>query len=77
MPMSMVIGQVNSYWSEAIGHIEARPRFHVTLIRKYAVTKTHNFHPNFENDLAKLICNSWEMRKQTYYLEQKWHNVSN
>ena len=77
MPFSMVIGQVNSYWSNAIGHREARPRFHVTLIRKYAVTKTHNFQPNFENDLAKVICNSWEMRKQTYCLEEKCKNISN
>ena len=41
------------------------------------MTKTHNFQPNFENDLAKLICNSWEMRKQTYCLQEKCKNVSN
>ena len=77
MPLSMVIGQLNSYWSKAIGHTEARPRFDVTLIRKDVVTKTHNFEPIFENDLAKLICNSWEMRKQTYCLDEKCKNVSN
>ena len=75
--LAMVIGEVNSYWSKAIGHRQARSRFHMTLIRKYAVTKTHNFQPNFENDLAKLICNSWEMRKQTYCLEEKCKNISN
>ena len=61
MPLSMVTGQLNSYCSKAVGHIEARPRFQVTLIRKHALTKTHNFRPNFENDQAKLMCNSWEM----------------
>ena len=40
MVLSMVTGQVNSYWSKAVGHTEARPRFHVTLIRKHALTKT-------------------------------------
>ena len=43
MPLSRVIAQLNSYWSKAIGHREARPTFHMTLIRKYAVTKRHNF----------------------------------
>ena len=75
--MSRVIAQLNSYWSKAIGHTEARARFDVTLIRKYAVTETHNFKHDFENDLAKLICNSWEMGKETYCLEEKCKNVSN
>ena len=61
MPLSMVTGQLNSYWSKAVGHTEARPRFQVTIIRKHSLTKTPNFRPNFENDLAKLMCNSWEM----------------
>ena len=43
MPLPMVTGQLNSYWSKAFGHTKAGPRFHVTLIRKHALTKTHNF----------------------------------
>ena len=60
MPLSMVIGQLNSYWSKAIGHREARTRFHMTLIRKNAVTKMYNSRSNFGNDLVKFMCN-WEM----------------
>ena len=41
MPLLMLTGQLNSYWSKAIGHREARARFHVTLIRKHAVTKMY------------------------------------
>ena len=65
MPLLMLTGQLNSYWSKAIGHREGRARFHVTLIRKHAVTKMYNSQSNFENDLAKFMCNSWEMSKQT------------
>ena len=65
MPLLMLTGQLNSYWSKAIGHREARARFHVTLIRKHAVTKMYNSRSSFENDLAKFMCNSWEMSKQT------------
>ena len=75
MPLPMVTGQLNSYWSKAFGHTKAGPRFHVTLIRKHALTKTHNFWPNFENDLAKLMRNSWEMGKQTYCLQYECKNV--
>ena len=65
MPLIMLTGQLNSYCSKAIGHREGRARFHVTLIRKHAVTKMYNSQSNFENDLAKFMCNSWEMSKQT------------
>ena len=61
MPLPMVIGQLNSYWSKTIGHREARARFHMTLIRKHAVTKMYNSRSNFGNDLGKFMCNSWEM----------------
>ena len=61
MPLSMVTGQLNSYWSKVIGHREARARFHMTLIRKRAVTKMYNSRSNFGNDLVKFMCNSWEM----------------
>ena len=52
----MLTGQLNSYWSKAIGHREGRARFHVTLITKHAVTKRNNSQSNFENDLAKFMC---------------------
>ena len=58
MPLSMVTGLLNSYSSKEVGHTEARIRFFVTLIRKHIMTKTHNFRPNFENDLANLMYNS-------------------
>ena len=57
MPLSLVIGQLNSYSCKEVGHTEVRPRFLVKLIRKHAMTKTQNFQPNFENDLANLMCN--------------------
>ena len=65
MPLLILTGHLNSYWSKAIGHREDRARFHVTLIRKHAVTKMYNSQSNFENDLARFMCNSWEMSKQT------------
>ena len=71
----MVTAQLNSYWSKAVGHTEARPGFHATLVRKSAVTKTHNVRPNLENDLANLICHSRKMQKQTYLLEDKRKNA--
>ena len=73
----MVIGRLNSYSCKEVGDTEVRPRFLLTLIRKHAMTKTQNFQPNFENDLANLMCNSWEMQKQTYCLDSKCKNVSN
>ena len=71
----MVTAQLNSYWSKAVGHTEARPGFHATLVRKSAVTKTHNVRPNLENDLANLMCHSRKMEKQTYLLEDKRKNA--
>ena len=56
MSLLMLTGQLNSYWSKAIGDREARARFHVTLITKHAVTKRNNSQSNFENDLAKFMC---------------------
>lgn len=77
MPLSMVTGQLNSYWSKEISHTDPRPKFDVALIRKHVMTKMHNFLPNLENELAKLMCNSWQMWKQTYSLEYKCQNISN
>ena len=71
----MVTAQLNSYLSKAVGHTEARTRFHTTLVRKSAVTKTHNVRPNLENDLANLMCHSRKMQKQTYLLEDKRKNA--
>ena len=61
MPLLILTGHLNSYLSKAIGHREDRARFHVTLMRKHVVTKMYNSQSNFENDLAKFMCNSWEM----------------
>ena len=61
MPLLILTGHLNSYWSKAIGHREDRARFHVTLIRKHAVTKMYNSQSNFENHLVKFMCNSWEI----------------
>ena len=71
MFLSMVTAQLNFYWRKAAGHTEARPRFHATLGRKSAATKTHNVRPNLENDLANLMCHTRKMQKQTYLLEDK------
>ena len=75
MSSSMVTAQLNSYWSKAVGHTDVRPRFHATLVRKSAVTKTHNVRPDLENDLANLMCHSRKMQKQTYLLEDKRKNA--
>ena len=75
MSSSMVTAQLNSYWSKAVGHTETRPIFHATLVRKSAMTKTHNVRPNLENDLANLMCHSSKMQKQTYLLEDKRKNA--
>ena len=75
MSSSMVTAQLNSYWSKAVDHTETRPRFHATLVRKSAVTKTHNVRPNLENDLANLMCHSRKMQNQTYLLEDKRKNA--
>ena len=72
---SMITAQLNSYWSKAVGHTEARPRFLATLVRKSAVTKTHNVRPNLENELGNLMCHSRKMQKQTYLLEDKRKNA--
>ena len=61
MPLLILTGHLNSYWSKAIGHREDRARFHVTLMRKHVVTKMYNSQSNFENQLVKFMCNSWEM----------------
>ena len=52
MPWSMVTVQLSFYWSKAVDHTEARPRFYANLSRKSAVTKRHNVWPNLESDLA-------------------------
>ena len=75
MSSSMVTAQLNSYWSTAVDHTETRPRFQATLVRKSAVTKTHNVRPNLENDLANLMCHSRKMQNQTYLLEDKRKNA--
>ena len=56
----MLTGQLNSYWSKAVRHRQARAGFHVALIRKHVAPKLYNSRSNFENDLAKFMCNSWE-----------------
>ena len=52
MPWSMVTVQLSFYWSKAVGHTEARPRFYANLSSESAVTNRHNVWPNLENDLA-------------------------
>ena len=56
MSSHMVTGQINSVWGKAVGHTEDRPRISATMIRKTAVTKTHNERPELKKDLANLMC---------------------
>ena len=74
MSSSMVTVQLNSYWSKTVCRTEARPRFHMTLVRKSAVTKTYVW-PNLENDLVSLMCHSRKMQKETYLCEDKHKNT--
>ena len=70
----MVTVQLNSYWRKVVCRTEATPRFHTTLVRKSAVTKTY-VQPNLENDLVNLMCHSSKMQKQIYLREDKHKNI--
>ena len=76
MSSHMVTGQINSFWGKAVGHTEDRPRISATMIRKTAVTKTHNERPELKEDLANLMCHSEVTVRKTYFLQEKAKNVS-
>ena len=71
-----VTGQINSFWGKAVGHTEDRPRISATMIRKTAVTKTHEVRLEIKKDLTNLMCHSEVTARKTYFLQEKAKNVS-
>ena len=71
MSSSMVSGQINSFWSKALG--QNAKRMSATLIRKTAVSAVHEKHKGLKKSLANLMTHSERTAEKYYNIQKKGH----